>query len=901
MILVKSLMIMLWLLMLMLGLTPALEARVQDLQINSFVDVQRAYMTDPEGFLPEVRKRFDQLSLSQQPQVWMWYLWFLMTYECDNSAVGISDQEAVLTQSVTEARRLNLLEEWVLLKQVQIYWKISFTKVDRKTAFQEYAELLPDLKTMGRKDLEIYILSEYAATLFMDNEIIKASETMIHVQEMLDSTTGLDPIYVVRFKSRRFFSFYYQDQWELARNAALEVIDLAKDLKLTYFEMIHLSNLGMAVAKSKKPEMLRESQQYYQEALRLAQYLDLKHDIVFMMSALVSVKTWLNEYDEAMKIGARTLEFLDRYGIKNAEAVTYAYTVMAAAEVGAGRFDVAREHAHIALGHHTEGGNTDLSEIERVLYLAYDGLGDKEKAYLHLRNYMTKFTQLSKEKESREYNKASVRMGLGLMREENAISRQKIKETERMRLVLTFLLVLSIAVMFLMARSVREKKLIRENRLKMQTILDNIDEAILTIDKDLTIESGYSAYLKRLFPMVQRFSRQDFMMTVMSRFQLSREDQSMIRESLKASLGEDTLAWDFNSHILPIELPYTNGTRQQYLALHWVPIENKSRIHKILLGIRDVTERKQLEQRIDTEQKLIERMPVVMAELFRAGPRHFSEVVAEADRLEQAFEICGHDPKEILRSLHSLKGVARAFGMRLLSSVCHELEDRILRSTADDPAIYSTFREALQAYHDVHQRFSKDGGPLAEVQGHSLHEIVQGVLPEIILRLKSHGIPLESLDIRDEVQDWCMGDVDLIRKTLVHCLNNSIDHGFIFPQQRGQNVGSVAIKIAAHYRAGQIEVCFQDNGAGLNLEHLRELAGKLKITAPVGQSVTDILFEDGVSTAERVTDTSGRGVGLSALRALVRDRGGHIEIMPVSEGHGTLVQLRIPQPQGALA
>ncbi len=857
---------------------------------KTFDEVQKAYLQDPKGFLPQVKAQLENLSLRHQPQAVMWYLWFLAAYEFEIGPLQITDFQKQLDEGISEADRLNLETEWIYLSNMNIFRN---SDASRQRPFNEiYDQLLQQLKQVDRPDLQAYVLSEYAATLFQSGDVLKASQFMLDAQNILENNPGrFSSLDMLRFKSRKFFSQYYQEQFEMARSIALDVIAMSRELGLSYFELIHLSNLGMALAQSNETSLIVEAKEHYQKVLELAIQLDLKPEIVFSMTSIAKAHSLLGDHRRAVEIGLSAIEKAESYGVTNAFNLVFLYSVVASSEVSAGLYEEGRRHAEIALEHAKKSPEITTEDTDRVLYEAYAGLGNQAKAYEYLKKYMATFHKISKEKASREYQKASVRLGLETMREENALARLRLQETERMRIVLVVLLVLSLIIIAMMIRSVKEQKTIKAGRLKMKTILDNIDEGILTIDHELRIESGYSAFLNNLFPGFGSFEYRDFVESVLVHFELSLEERGMVREVLRATLGEESLAWEFNSHMLPLELK--RGDR--YVALHWVPLQARGHIHKVLLSMRDITERKNLEKQIEFERTHSGQVEKVMAELFQAGTQHFGKVLHETEAFVQWIE--KDVPVQRLKyELHSLKGLARQFGCRLLSRSCHELEDRLSQENAEPKsALLKSFTSTLQIYQEVWQRLGRQAPRQEHHEAENIYDIVQSFLPDVRRRLKEQGIKLQDVSIVDDVKEWSEDQLNLLERVLVHVLNNSVDHGFILPRHQGSSVSDAKLRVTARLQDDFIRIHIQDNGAGINYERLQQLALKRGQALQTDSELIELLFEDGITTTESVSETSGRGQGLPAIRSMLRAAHGEFEVSSRPDQPGTLVSLYLPR------
>jgi two-component system chemotaxis sensor kinase CheA len=140
-----------------------------------------------------------------------------------------------------------------------------------------------------------------------------------------------------------------------------------------------------------------------------------------------------------------------------------------------------------------------------------------------------------------------------------------------------------------------------------------------------------------------------------------------------------------------------------------------------------------------------------------------------------------------------------------------------------------------------------------------------------------------------------------IRDPLIHILRNSVDHGIEPPEEREENgkspTGSVSLTATRERDHVTIEVA--DDGAGLDKEVLKEKAinegvkTENELELMDDQEIYELIFHPGFSTAEEVTDVSGRGVGMDVVRNTVKQLDGTVSV-DSELGEGTVVRLRLP-------
>ncbi|MFN3311820.1 MAG: chemotaxis protein CheA, partial [Thermomonas sp.] len=143
--------------------------------------------------------------------------------------------------------------------------------------------------------------------------------------------------------------------------------------------------------------------------------------------------------------------------------------------------------------------------------------------------------------------------------------------------------------------------------------------------------------------------------------------------------------------------------------------------------------------------------------------------------------------------------------------------------------------------------------------------------------------------------------LELIKDPLTHMIRNSCDHGVETPDIRAKagKPETGTIKLRAYHQGGHIIIEVGDDGAGLNTERIRQKAiEKGVIDGMEAMAMTDaqvhrLIFAPGFSTAAKVTNISGRGVGMDVVKTNVELIGGTIDLRS-RYGHGTTFSIKIP-------
>ncbi|MCL1143050.1 chemotaxis protein CheA [Shewanella gaetbuli] len=142
------------------------------------------------------------------------------------------------------------------------------------------------------------------------------------------------------------------------------------------------------------------------------------------------------------------------------------------------------------------------------------------------------------------------------------------------------------------------------------------------------------------------------------------------------------------------------------------------------------------------------------------------------------------------------------------------------------------------------------------------------------------------------------GLIELLVDPLTHLVRNSLDHGIELPEIRLANgkpeTGILTLK--AEQKGGNIIISVLDDGAGLNRERILAKAYENNLDVPenpTDQQVWQLIMSPGFSTAEQITDVSGRGVGMDVVKRNIESMGGRLEIFS-AKGAGSCFQIRLP-------
>ena len=172
-------------------------------------------------------------------------------------------------------------------------------------------------------------------------------------------------------------------------------------------------------------------------------------------------------------------------------------------------------------------------------------------------------------------------------------------------------------------------------------------------------------------------------------------------------------------------------------------------------------------------------------------------------------------------------------------------------------------------------------------------------MPRLVRELATKTSKKVRLEMVGENTEVDRSIVEQLSDPLTHIIRNSVDHGIETPDVRaaaGKNEEGT-IRLAAEHRGGRIVIEIRDDGAGINPERVLKKARERGLVGPdatlTDDEITNLVFLPGFSTAEAISDISGRGVGMDVVKRNIQDIGGRISLKS-ERGKGMTIQLALP-------
>jgi len=441
----------------------------------------------------------------------------------------------------------------------------------------------------------------------------------------------------------------------------------------------------------------------------------------------------------------------------------------------------------------------------------------------------------------------------------------------------------------------RTRELDERNR-GMRLVLDNVTQGFVTVDLTGKMASETSAILARWFgtpePGAHLFH---FLMRQAPRF----------AEQLELHLSQVADGF-LPSDVALEQLPKRFSAGGRTFDVLYTPVGSKEQFDNLLVIFNDVTQQLARERAEREQNELREIFQRILVD-----PSGVEEFLAEASKLITALET-ETDPVVQHRIVHTLKGNAGVYGLKSLADLAHEVETQLM-DPDHSPQLNDEQRTLVtEAWRDLIARVEQLLGGSRKDQ----LEIGRSELSALLARARSGAPPKEVIR---ELESWTLEPVTrrferlqrqangLARRlnkaeptvvidaagvrcsaaqwtsywsAMVHVIRNAVDHGLEEGPQRAAAGKPAAgqLTLGARRSGTRLEFWVQDDGAGIDWEKVKLKAAKVGLPHDTHEQLVEVLFADGFTTSDHVTDLSGRGVGLAALRQSVRALHGTIAV-----------------------
>jgi len=466
------------------------------------------------------------------------------------------------------------------------------------------------------------------------------------------------------------------------------------------------------------------------------------------------------------------------------------------------------------------------------------------------------------------------------------------------------------------AIQVREEQINQRNE-DMRLVLDNVGQGFLNIDRSGVIAPERSRIVEDWFGPIKGTP---LFWDYLRRFDPALGDyfevawMAVIDQVLPPDLCLDQLPRMVNKDGRTFELVY----RPIYAD---VGIDGSpGTLDKAIVMITDVTVRLERERSEQRQREMMSMYRRLIADR-PAFDEFFDEATVLVREITTALDM---DLPLVKRQVHTLKGNCALFGIDSVATLCHAIEERIDDSAAlhdgdrvrlsqawtlvtkmraelvdaGDKHAIAVAREDYERLCDDLRRYADHESMLAAVEAWQLEPASKrlALIREQIERLATRlgrapvDVMCHPTTVRLPPRRWAA-----FWSAFAHVVRNTVDHGVETSEKRiaDGKPERAAIRVAIGRDRDRVLISIQDDGPGVDWQAIARRARDRGLPADTHAELVAAVFTDGISSRATTTGTSGRGVGLGAVRAAVDSLGGELELSSAAEA-GTLFRCWLP-------
>lgn len=478
-----------------------------------------------------------------------------------------------------------------------------------------------------------------------------------------------------------------------------------------------------------------------------------------------------------------------------------------------------------------------------------------------------------------------------------------------------------------------------EKRIKVKTekvtsLLDNADQGFLSFGKDLIIDDEYSKQCRSIF-------KQDIAgLNIGDLLYGASHKKDFFIQTLKSLLDET------NQHKIKTII----SLLQHEFIIHKKAIDVKYKIianGKFMLIFTDVTSKKILQKKINKERNILKMIVAVVSdtEEFFELCDEYNELGSSKNSLIEMDKTALHNVTELYRTIHTFKGLFAQKEMTHVVSHLHQLESQLSETIAgqdyDNEELHNVITNTdFQAWLKKDIDTIKDilGDEIFQKKGEiTIHEETISQIEEKIISIAKKHNELDEYemvvnDIRNlknrplytlfnsypklvdqlsqrlnksvyplkiiaDKEIKSNGNLKPFVKSLIHVYRNAVDHGIESMDERlaldKDEVGTITCSI--NQVQENLHIIIADDGAGLDLDKIKQKAvnAGINIDGYQKSDIEKLIFNDQLSTKDEVSQISGRGVGMAAVKDEIEKLHGLINIK-TQKNIGTTIEFVLP-------
>ncbi|RYZ52737.1 MAG: hypothetical protein EOP07_19060 [Proteobacteria bacterium] len=446
---------------------------------------------------------------------------------------------------------------------------------------------------------------------------------------------------------------------------------------------------------------------------------------------------------------------------------------------------------------------------------------------------------------------------------------------------------------------------VKEKTEDISLIMNNIEQGICLVrgGKEITISSDYSRYLSRIV-LNDDLAGKNFVESIFVGSSIQGDRLDQLKSTLCAIMGESSLAYDMNSHLLVSEFERKSGEgRDEIFTIQWTPVADEDDHIKVMLVVlTNETNIRNLQIEAKSKQldlKMLGELVNISENSFKSVVGNFAKLIEEIDdNLNKSDRVNLVDIQDLMRAVHTIKGMARTHGLTELATASHQAEDAILLQMRSSQILLSkNLSKEIEGIHSTLDSYIKLGddklGRRQTVdRRNSLHSGLAGSCLQQLKEIEAMLMPGESSKAVTDIRNFLLKSVgnsleDILREHVRSVSSLARELGKAAPQILFDDPDRVLFLQHSELLLSSVFTHLMRNSVdhGIETAEARLLQGKTSagtITVSIRQTADDVqieLYDDGAgSTAKSPSEISGRGVGLYAVRSYLQRERGNIHL-----------------------
>jgi two-component system chemotaxis sensor kinase CheA len=486
---------------------------------------------------------------------------------------------------------------------------------------------------------------------------------------------------------------------------------------------------------------------------------------------------------------------------------------------------------------------------------------------------------------------------------------------------------------------------VEEKTQKISALLDNAGQGFLSFGCDFIIDNEYSAECKR-------FLGEDIAGKNIADLLFVDDNKKEFFQNTILDINE--MGNDIIKHSLLSLLPTEIILNKRALKLEYKFLGDE----KLMLVITNISAQKKLENKVEKEQTTLKMIVevVTQSDIYFETKKEYEMFIDNYKNQIDVSKTSLHNINDIYRTIHTFKGAFSQLHMRHIVTFLHSVESELSSMLKETKHTNEKLLSLLNKYdfksswhveldiiknilgeeffnsssfvkinlsviktleNKIFKLFEQSNlttpqakeiiTEVASLSNQSLLQMLKtypSLVEQLAIKLEKHIYPFEIIGdsyvlVSEKVKPFV--------KSLIHVFRNAIDHGIETPETRDENEKDTGGTISCSFKetGNIIEIIISDDGSGIDKEKIVEKAfNEGMITKEQKSSLSDeeiynFIFSEQFSTKDEITETSGRGVGMSAVKTELEKIGGTIKIN-TQKNLGTTFIFTIPTQEGEI-